>query len=79
MTRKEFRELILSTEKGVELKFEITEKEYPLLRQEAKNARSFGYSIVFWTRRMNSSERRAIFMIEQPGNVEQYKKAIRWE
>lgn len=79
MTRNEFRSLILSAEEGVEFKFEITEKEYPILRQEAKSVRSYGYSIIFWTKRLGSTCRRAIFMIEKTGDVEQYKKAIKWE
>lgn len=79
MTRNEFRTLIFNSEEGVELKFEITEKEYPILRQETGAARNFGYDIFFWTKRLGSSSRRAIFMLNKVGDVEQYKKSIKWE
>lgn len=78
MTRKEIRSLILSLSIDEEIKLTITDKEYPKFRQEVATARKNGYEIIFWTK-ASDENRMAILNKKKDGDVEQYKKAIKWE
>lgn len=74
MTRKEFRDLVLNSDKGGEYFVEM-DVEYSAIRQELKLAREFGYDISLKTKLIEGS-RKGIFIKNAEGDVEKYKFKI---
>lgn len=74
MTRKEFRNLVIESEEGEELVFEIEEQEHTRLRQVVAEAKSLGFDVNLWTRRINRSRRKAIFTKIKNGDVDRLKQ-----
>lgn len=74
MTRKEFRNVVIESKEGEELVFEIEEQEHTRLRQVIVEAKSLGFDVSLWTRRIDSSRRKAIFTKIKNGDADRLRQ-----